>query len=131
MIVLVTGGRDYKDIKEVFHVLDTLHAERKFSLIVHGDAGRYKLYARRPIAIDGVDALAGRWADERGIDQIKFPANWNGHGDAAGMRRNKQMLEFARPDLCVAFSGGRGTANMMRIAREAGVELIDVEDMVP
>lgn len=131
MIVLVTGGRDYRDKGVLYAVLDRLHAERGFSVLVHGDAGRYKLYARRPLAIEGADALAGRWADERGIDQIKFPANWNGLGDAAGMKRNKQMLEFTRPDLCIAFPGGRGTANMMRLAREAGVELVDVEDMVP
>lgn len=129
MIVLVTGGRDYREKDHLFSIMDRLHAERKFTTVVHGDAGLYKLYARRPLAIAGADALSGRWADERGIDQIKFPANWTGFGDAAGMRRNKQMLEFSRPNLCVAFSGGRGTANMMRIAREAGVELVDVEDM--
>ncbi|WNL50626.1 DprA-like DNA processing chain A [Ruegeria phage RpAliso] len=129
MIALITGGRDYRNKSELFAVLDRLHAERNFSLIVHGDAGLYKLYARRPLALAGADALAGRWADERGIDQIKFPANWNGHGNAAGMRRNKQMLEMIPPDVCIAFPGGRGTANMMRIAREAGVELIDVEDL--
>ncbi|QGH74800.1 hypothetical protein MAL1_00038 [Bacteriophage DSS3_MAL1] len=129
MIVLVTGGRDYRDKNELYAVLDRLHAERGFSLIVHGDAGRYKLYARHPLAIEGADALAGRWADERGIAQIKCPANWNGEGNAAGMKRNQFMLDFARPELCIAFSGGRGTANMMRLARGAGVEIIDVEDL--
>ena len=130
MIALVTGGRDFRDKDMLFAIMDRIHAERGIDMVVHGDAGRYKLYARRPIALDGADALAGRWADERGIAQVKFPANWNGRGDAAGMIRNRLMLDTIKPDLCIAFPGGRGTSNMMRIAREAGVELIDVEDMV-
>lgn len=129
MVVLVCGGRDFPDYKYVCRVLDKIHAERAFTLLVHGDAGRYRIRANRPLAISGADALAGRWADERGIDQVKFPANWNGRSAAAGMYRNRLMLTSLNPSMCIAFSGGRGTANMMRISREAGVELIDTEDM--
>jgi hypothetical protein len=38
-----------------------------------------------------------------------------------GPIRNKPMLEEGKPDLVVAFPSGRGTANMMKQAREAGV----------
>jgi hypothetical protein len=34
------------------------------------------------------------------------------------------MLREGRPDLVAAFPGGRGTAHMVRIAREAGVEVV-------
>ena len=37
----------------------------------------------------------------------------------------KQMLEEGKPDLVVAFPGGRGTENMKKLAREAGVEVIE------
>lgn len=131
MRVLITGGREYALYGELCKVLDDLHAERKFTLLVHGDAGLYKQgYRERPVAFKGADALSGRWADERGIQQVKVPANWEGFGDRAGMRRNKLMLDLAKPDVCIAFPGGRGTANMMRLTREAGVELIDVEDIL-
>lgn len=118
MIVLVTGGRDYRDTKRLFAVLDRLHAERKFTFLVHGDAV-------------GADQMAHRWCKSRGVQPVAMEALWDAEGKASGTRRNKRMLEFTKPELCIAFPGGRGTANMMRISREAGVELIDVEDLVP
>lgn len=36
------------------------------------------------------------------------------------------MLDLAKPDVVVAFKGGRGTADMVRRAREAGVKVIEV-----
>jgi UDP-N-acetylmuramoylalanine-D-glutamate ligase len=36
------------------------------------------------------------------------------------------MLDVGKPDLVVAFPGGRGTADMVRRAKEAGVEVIEV-----
>lgn len=35
------------------------------------------------------------------------------------------MLDFGMPDLVVAFAGGSGTAHMVRIAKEAGVEVVE------
>lgn len=117
MIVLVTGGRDYTNQRELFAVLDRLHAERGFTFLVHGDAR-------------GADQMAHRWAKKRGVQPVAMEALWDADGDRAGSIRNARMLGFAKPALVVAFSGGRGTAHMMRIARDAGVELLDVEDMV-
>jgi hypothetical protein len=36
------------------------------------------------------------------------------------------MLDEGIPDLVVAFPGGRGTANMVRQARERGFEILEV-----
>jgi UDP-N-acetylmuramoylalanine-D-glutamate ligase len=36
------------------------------------------------------------------------------------------MLNDHRPDMVVAFPGGRGTANMIALAKSAGVEVIEV-----
>lgn len=116
MIVLITGGREYRNQREMFAVLDKLHAERKFTFLVHGDAR-------------GADHMAHRWAKKRGVQPVAMEALWDTEGDASGTLRNARMLAFSKPDLVVAFSGGRGTANMMRIARKAGVELIDAEDL--
>lgn len=117
MIVLITGGREYRNQREMFAVLDKLHAERNFTFLVHGDAR-------------GADQMSHRWAKKRGVQPVAMEALWDTDGDSAGTKRNARMIAFAKPDLCVAFSGGRGTANCMRLAREAGVELIDVEDLV-
>jgi UDP-N-acetylmuramoylalanine-D-glutamate ligase len=55
-----------------------------------------------------------------------YEADWDTHGKAAGPIRNKRMLDEGKPDLVVAFPGGRGTANMISQARKAGVEVIEV-----
>jgi hypothetical protein len=46
--------------------------------------------------------------------------------DASKGMRNQQMLDEGRPTLVVAFPGGRGTADMMRRARVAGIEVIEI-----
>jgi len=42
----------------------------------------------------------------------------------AGPERNAAMLGLG-PDLVVAFPGGSGTAGMVRLAKAAGVEVIE------
>jgi hypothetical protein len=112
--VLVCGGRDYIDVDRVYGVLDTLHAERHFSMLIHG-------------AARGADSLAASWAKLfPEIKIVPFPADWHTYGNAAGPIRNRQMLREGKPDLVVAFPGGTGTADMVKIARSAGVEIISV-----
>jgi hypothetical protein len=38
------------------------------------------------------------------------------------------MLDEGKPDLVIAFPGGRGATDMVRRAREAGVETIEIQD---
>jgi hypothetical protein len=38
--------------------------------------------------------------------------------------RNQAMLDYGKPDLVVAFPGGKGTADMVRRARVAGVKVL-------
>jgi len=40
--------------------------------------------------------------------------------------RNQQMLDESRPDLIVAFPGGRGTKDMVDRATKAGVKVVKV-----
>jgi hypothetical protein len=76
----------------------------------------------------GADALAGRWADAREVNTEVFYADW-ARGKRAGPERNQRMLD-SKPDLVVAFPGGRGTADMVRRAKAAGIEVIEVEEGV-
>ena len=113
MRVLVCGGRQFADRARLEATLDRLHAVHGFSLLIEGDA-------------IGADRMAGDWAESRGVAHRVFRADWDGLGGKAGPIRNQQMLEEGRPDLVVAFPGRRGTAHMTRIAREAGVEVVEV-----
>jgi hypothetical protein len=40
------------------------------------------------------------------------------------------MLEEGKPDLVVAFPGGRGTANMVKQARAAAVKVLEAKTAV-
>lgn len=110
--VLVCGGREYADREELYETLDSFHETRPFAALIHG-------------AARGADTLAGEWARERGVPEITRPADWQRHGRAAGPIRNHEMLRESL-DLVVAFPGGRGTAHMVRIAIEAGLQVLIV-----
>lgn len=68
--------------------------------------------------------MASEFAKWKGIPVKTFRADWGKYGKSAGPRRNKQMLDEGRPDLVVAFEGGRGTADMVKQAKAAGVEVL-------
>lgn len=106
--VLVCGGRNYDDRELVRIVLDRIHKETPITAIIHG-------------AAPGADTLAGWWATVNEVSNQDYPADWKKHGKAAGPIRNLQMLTEGRPDMVLAFPGGRGTANMVDQAILAGV----------
>jgi hypothetical protein len=108
--LLVCGGRDYTDEVAVFGVLDAVHAKRGIACIIAG-------------AATGADRVAYTWAKSRSIEIHEFPADWKTHGKAAGPIRNRQMLSEGRPTGVVAFPGGRGTADMIRAAKESGLQV--------
>lgn len=75
----------------------------------------------------GADCMARMWATRNELRNDTHPANWDAYGPKAGPIRNQQMLDNAKPDLVVAFSGGRGTADMVRRARASGVRVVMVD----
>ena len=74
----------------------------------------------------GADTIAAEWAKARDIPCEVYMADWDGLGPKAGPIRNQRMLDEGKPDLVVAFPGGRDTADMMRRARSAGVEVVEI-----
>ena len=110
--VLVCGGRDFADRQRVFNVLDTLHMAAPISEVVEGGA-------------KGADALARAWCQVHRIDSTIFLADWS-LGLKAGPVRNQRMLDEGKPTLVVVFPGGRGTADMKRRAKAAGVPVLEV-----
>ena len=127
MRVLITGGRSfgvcavapgkpgYEEAKA------TADAEARFLSAVLDHLG--------PVArlghgcATGADTLAGEWASLRSVPVSTFKAQWEKYGNTAGIKRNISMLAAFRPTLVIAFPGGTGTAHMVQIAREKGVEV--------
>jgi hypothetical protein len=117
MRVLVTGGRNFSDIELVKRTLGFMHEMTPINAIIHG-------------AAPGADALAGWWARENAIQVEEYPARWREQGRAAGPIRNQEMITVGKPDVCVAFPGGTGTADMVRRARAAGVRVVEVPSVL-
>lgn len=107
--VIVTGGRDYSDYERLSAELSKFEPD----LIIQGGA-------------TGADALALRFANERGVKFETYPAQWGKYGKSAGPLRNEEMLK-AHPDAVVlAFPGGRGTAHCKQAARYLGHTVYEV-----
>lgn len=109
--VLVCGGRNYNNRDRVYAVLSKLHEEAGIDVVIHGGAR-------------GADDSADKWAFSCGVDVQMYEADWENQGSFAGPMRNTRMLNEGKPDLVIAFPGGRGTADMVKKARRAGVSVV-------
>lgn len=114
MIVLVCGVRhlDTGHTRHVFAVITTALQELPAGTeIIHG-------------AAPGVDSIAGSIAKRLGFAVTRYPAEWTRYGKRAGPIRNQIMLNRC-PARVLAFHTdpflGKGTADMVRRARDAGV----------
>lgn len=74
----------------------------------------------------GVDSAAIDWAVVNWCPFKEYKADWQQYGKAAGVIRNRQMLDEGKPDLVVAFPGGKGTAHMVSIAKERGIPVKEI-----
>lgn len=118
--VIVAGGRNYGDYKAVEEILDSL----KPDLVVSGGA-------------TGADGLALEWAFKHEVNALRVPAKWKKFGRAAGMKRNREMLDLVC-DLAgygsiqvVLMPGGVGTNGMADICysqQAMGMNNIEILD---
>lgn len=107
MKAIVCGGRTYSDLKYTFQVLDLCLEWWKLTTIITGGAR-------------GADTMAHEWALRRKLQTEVYHADWDTYGKAAGMIRNRLMLE-QQPNVVIAFPGTTGTENMITISRKAHV----------
>lgn len=112
MKILVCGGREFAD-RDLFYKAMKPYLYDKTVSIIHG-------------AAKGADTIAGDWAHAFGHQVESYPADWNKYGKRAGYIRNTQMLNEGKPDLVIAFPGGKGTAMMVKLAKAANVQVIEV-----
>ena len=107
--VLICGSRDFDRIDDIKHVINNLNDD---DVVIQGCAR-------------GADSIAEFLAMKRGLKVIGFPAQWTKYGRRAGPIRNQQMLDEGKPDKVYAFysdkSKSKGTKNMVKLARKAGI----------
>lgn len=112
--VIVAGSRNFENYALLKNTMDALLKIRMEQgeeiAIVCGEAR-------------GADALGKRYASERGLAVLSFPADWRRFGKKAGVIRNRQMAEAANACVCFWDGESRGTANMIEEARRRGLPL--------
>lgn len=115
--ILVCGPRDWTHRPSVENPLDAL--AHNAACIISGCAS-------------GVDTMALDWALNNNIPIEAYPANWVGHGLAAGQIRNKRMLEEGKPDEVWAWHYLKstepiymtpGTKHMVVLSLKAGIKI--------
>lgn len=111
--IIVAGGRDFKNYTLLKETLDKLLRKRSPEEveIVCGEAA-------------GADSLGKKYAIEKGMDVASFPADWDGHGRAAGPIRNGQMADYATHCLCFWDGRSKGTKNMINQAKQRNLKLL-------
>ncbi|MCK5653187.1 MAG: DNA ligase, partial [Gemmatimonadetes bacterium] len=103
--VLFSGSRHWDRVAPVRAVISSIP---RGSTAIHGGA-------------KGLDSLAGRLAQEKGLAVEVYEADWS-RGRKAGPERNQEMVD-AGADIVYAFpvEGSRGTWDLVKRARKAGI----------
>ena len=140
MRILVTGGREYHNYdalsEALYNVLPPTTDDPATwlapddTVIIHGGAR-------------GADTLADQWAIANHVAFEQYKPDWtdmsqpcvvkyNNSGQynaLAGFKRNQRMIDEGKPDIVLACIGGRGTADMIKRAKDAGIPVVHVEPL--
>jgi len=103
--VVIAGSRQVEDYNLV--VLAVARSGFPIGEIVSGTAR-------------GADRLGEQYARRHAIPLCQFPADWERHGKAAGIIRNRQMVEYADAVIVLWDGQSRGSANTIQVAHELG-----------
>lgn len=112
--IAVCGGREFSDWELVREALDSVRKDPGLDKLITGGCR-------------GADKLAEDWANLNLVDLEVFEANWEQYGKSAGPIRNQEMLDLGKPDLLLAFPGGRGTSDMVKRALKSGIKIAIVD----
>lgn len=110
MKVIIAGGREFNDYNKLRSYCDHLLQNQVVVEIVSGTAR-------------GADLLGEKYANERGYQITRFPANWDEYGKSAGYIRNEEMAKYG--DALIAFWDGksRGTEHMIKLAKQYNLKV--------
>lgn len=121
--IIIAGSRQFNDYHKMLTELDNL--------------GIHLINLIDPIEIVsghayGADTLGERFAKAYHYPLKIFHADWDNYGRAAGPIRNEQMAKYAAEadkGVLIAFPLGesRGTRNMIKLAKQYGLEVYVIE----
>lgn len=131
MRVIVCGGRTFGRVSFGVPVeyVEGLQVEaRAERAMANRELDKHGITELAQGGATGADAVARVWAHKNRVPVRTYEADWQAHDKAAGPMRNQRMLDEFKPDAVIAFPGGKGTADMVRRAKAAGVRVIEVEE---
>lgn len=108
--IIITGGREFTDVKAEWDILDNILTKYPDMVLLHGGA-------------QGVDRIGAAWAKRKNVPQVEFKPDWNKFGKAAGYRRNETMVRQTKPTAVVAFPGENGTKHCIETALKSGIRV--------
>ena len=102
MKLAIVGSRNFTDYKRLSRIIDEVKGE--ITLIISGGAR-------------GADTLAERYAKEKAIPYLIFPANWDRYGKGAGILRNQDIVDNAEAMIAFLAPESRGTRDSIKRAQ--------------
>ena len=125
MRLIIAGDRRFEDYALLCSWVHDVSHMWAFTVIVSGGAW-------------GADRMGERYAKENGIRLVRFDADWDAYGNAAGPRRNREMAEYANALLAFRASDSKGTRDMIEQMFDAGkpsvvipIQIKDFDDDIP
>ena len=120
MKVIIAGGRDFKDFNLLcIKCCNILKNEKSIEIVSGGQVTTDNNTGEKY----GADYLGELFADYRKFNVKLFPADWDTHGKFAGIKRNREMAEYADALICFWDGKSRGSKNMIEEAEKRGLKV--------
>lgn len=114
MKLIIAGSRDLKGQRILDIIDNSIHLFSRYPTEIVSGTAR------------GVDKTGEFWAHENDLPVTKFPADWDSHQKLAGFIRNQQMADYADALLVIYLPHSKGSMDMLRRAKKAGLEVVAV-----
>ena len=126
MRILICGDRNWNDYPMIKSLVDSLPSIPQ-PVLIEGEA-------------KGADKMSAKAFEERGWKNhiLRFAAEWDKHGRAAGPIRNREQFKEGKPDMVIAYHNdirsSKGTKDMATVSIKAGtptyLNVKDIEDII-
>lgn len=115
MNLAIVGSREITDYAIVFEKASKIVEKNKVTHIVSGGA-------------KGVDTLARRFAEEKGIPLLEFKPDYSTYGRGAPLQRNTTIVEHSDVVLAFVTPNSKGTWDTIKKAEKMGriVKIVNV-----
>lgn len=112
MKTIIAGSRTITSSRLLYDIIDAWHKTMPITEVVSGTA-------------KGIDSLGEKWAEVHGIPIRQFRPNWD-DGPKGGPERNQKMADYAECLIAFSVNNSRGTADMIRKAKENGLKILEI-----